>query len=245
MSWSAMFHPTDKGLRAATPDFSRLASAYRWMEYVTFGPWLSWARSAYLPVVGRCRRALVLGDGDGRFTASLLRANPAIHIHAVDASPAMLRALVRRAGPHAGRIHTQLADARTWQPHTGNAPDPATGLRPSPAYDAIFTHFFLDCLTTEEVQSLAEGIRSAVSPSAVWVVSEFAIPPGWCGRVFARPMVWTLYRVFGLLTGLAVRSLPDHHSAFRAAGFILHNRRTWLGGLLASELWFVAPDDQP
>jgi hypothetical protein len=232
-----MFHPTGKGLPAGAPDFSRLARAYRWMEYATFGPWLSRARSAYLPAVSGCHRALVLGDGDGRFTASLLRASPAINIHAVDASPAMLRALVRRAGPHAGRVRTQLADARTWQPRSDNAPDLA--------YDAIFTHFFLDCLTTEEVQSLAKGIRGSVSPSAVWVISEFAIPPGWYGRVFARPLVWTLYRVFGLLTGLAVRGLPDHHSALCAAGFILHNRRTWLGGLLTSELWSPTPAHQP
>jgi hypothetical protein len=232
-----MFHPTDKGLQAGAPNFNGLARTYRWMEYATFGPWLSRARSAYLPSVSRCRRALILGDGDGRFTACLLRANPTIHVHAVDASPAMLRALVRRAGAQAGRLHTHLADARTWQPRPDNASDLP--------YDAVFTHFFLDCLTPEEVQSLAQRIRNAVSPSAVWVVSEFAIPPGWYGRLVARPLIWTLYRVFGWLTRLAVRTLPDHHSALSAAGFTLRNRRNWLGGLLTSELWIAASVHEP
>jgi SAM-dependent methyltransferase len=232
-----MFHPTDNRLRTATPDFSRLARPYRWMEYATFGPWLFRARCLYLPAVNGRRRALILGDGDGRFTARLLRTNPAIQIHAVDASPAMLGALVRRAGADADRVCTQLADARIWRPATPNGPDPL--------YDAIFTHFFLDCLTTEEVQSLAEGIRRAVAPSAVWVVSEFAIPAGWYGRLVAQPLIWSLYRVFGCLTGLAVRTLPDHHSALRAAGFILHDRRTWLGGLLTSERWSAVPADKP
>jgi hypothetical protein len=220
------------------PNFNRLAGPYRWLEYATFGPWLSWARSAFLPQLSACRHGLVFGDGDGRFTARLLRANTDIHIDAVDASPAMLSALVRRAGPHhARRVRTQLADARAWQPNSRRSSD-----RP---YDAIFTHFFLDCLTTEEVQSLAATVRNVAAPSAVWVVSDFAIPPGWFGSTVTRPLIWALYRAFGWLTDLGVRNLPDHHSALGATGFILHDRRTWLGGLLASELWCSAPANRP
>ncbi|MGA9668691.1 MAG: class I SAM-dependent methyltransferase [Terracidiphilus sp.] len=219
------------------PDFNRLAGPYHWLEYATFGPWLSLARSVFLPQVTTCRRGLVFGDGDGRFAARLLRANPHIHIHAVDASPAMLGALVRRAGLDVARVRTELADARAWQPDLPNGSDQA--------YDAIFTHFFLDCLTTEEIQSLAATVRSAASPSAVWIVSDFAIPPGWYGSLVARPLIWILYRAFGWLTGLAVRTLPDHHSALRAASFILRDRRTWLGGLLISELWSALQTNQP
>ncbi|MGH9599640.1 MAG: class I SAM-dependent methyltransferase, partial [Terracidiphilus sp.] len=70
------------------PDLDRLAGVYRWMELATFGPWLSWCRSAYLGELSGCRRALVLGDGDGRFTAQLLCANPQVEVDAVDASKA-------------------------------------------------------------------------------------------------------------------------------------------------------------
>ena len=109
--------------------------------------------------------------------------------------------------------------------------------RRPPPYDLIVTHFFLDCLTTPEVQSLAESLHAAVSPAAVWVVSEFAVPPGWFGRLIARPLVSGLYLAFGWLTGLAVRTLPDHSQALRKAGFTLQNRRRWLAGLLIAELW--------
>jgi len=216
------------------PDFNRLAAPYRWMEYFTFGPWLSRCRYAFLPQLGACRRALVLGDGDGRFTARLLRANPAVSIDAVDASPAMLRALLHRAGPNAARVRTHLADVRHWQP--------ATPLNDSDLpYDLIATHFFLDCLTTEEVQLLANRMSRVASPSALWLVSEFAIPAGWYGRLVARPLVWALYRAFGWLTGLTVRTLPDHQSVLRSAGFTLQRRRTWLAGLLIAELWSASP----
>jgi ubiquinone/menaquinone biosynthesis C-methylase UbiE len=197
------------------------------MELLTFGPWLKRCRYAFLGDLARCRRGIVLGDGDGRFTAQLLRIHSTIEIDAVDLSTAMLRTLLGRAGHNAARVRAQAADARTWQPA-------------NPPYDLVATHFFLDCLTAEEVRSLADTMLEALSPSGLWVVSEFAIPEGAFGRWVARPMVWLLYRAFGLLTGLAVRELPDHAAALCAAGFRLLERRSFLCGLLAAELWSQA-----
>jgi SAM-dependent methyltransferase len=212
----------------AAPNFNRLARLYRWMEFFSFGPWLALTRRTYIARLDRARRALVLGDGDGRFTARLLRANPAVLIDAVDASAAMLRALMRRAGPDADRLQAHLADLRSWEIPASIAQPPC---------DLIATHFFLDCLTTEEVRLLAGMLRSAVCPSALWVVSEFAVPEGWFGRWIARPLVAALYASFGWLTGLDVHSLPNHPAALREAGFVLVERRSRLGGLLIAELW--------
>jgi hypothetical protein len=216
---------------APPPNFNLLAGPYRWLEYLTFGPWLARARSTFLPRLAHCRNALLLGDGDGRFTARLLAANLTVRVSAIDASPAMLTALVRHAGPHATRLVTQLADARGWQFGPEDQP-----------YDAIVTHFFLDCLSTAEIQSMAETLRPSLSPSAIWVVSEFSVPPDRFGRFVAGALVWGLYRIFGALTGLAVRTLPDHVCALHAAGFALQERQTRLAGLLVSELWSVTPD---
>lgn len=206
------------------PNFDRLAKLYRWMEFLTFGPLLSRCRHAFLSELVSARRAVVLGDGDGRFASELLRTNSRVRIDAVDVSRAMLDALLSRAGQSANRVSVHCADACNWQP---------TSL----SYDLVVTHFFLDCLTTEEVRALAAKVHSAVSPSTIWIVSEFAVPHSWFGRCVARPLVWLLYRVFGLLTGLKIRSLPDHHDAMRNAGFTLTRRRCWLCGLLVGEMW--------
>jgi hypothetical protein len=214
------------------PNFNRLAGLYRWMEFFSFGPCLSLARGAFLKQLTQCRHALVLGDGDGRFTARLLGANRGVNLDAVDASSAMLQALKRRAGREAGRVRTHLADIREWLPMATEG---------TAAYDLIATHFFLDCLTTAEATALAATLRAAVSPSALWVVSEFAVPAGWLGSLIARPLVAGLYLAFGWLTGLTVRTLPDHRSALHAAGFNLIERRSRLGGLLISELWCAGP----
>ncbi len=226
--------PASTGTIYATPNFDHLARAYRWMEWATFGPFLTLCRAAFLPRLINCRNALVLGDGDGRFTARLLQLDPHLRVHAIDASSGMLAALTRVCGSNASRLTTERADLRIWKPDAT-----PTGI-PAPIYDLVVTHFFLDCLSTNEVLALAMRIRPVVSPGALWVVSEFAVPPGWFGKLVAGPTVQGLYLAFGLLTGLRPRALPDHSSPLTAAGFSILERRPRLGGLLVSEIWAAA-----
>ena len=211
----------------AAPNFDRLAGIYSWMEWLSFGPYLARCRGAFLDRMAGRQCALVIGDGDGRFTSKLMGANPDIEVDAVDASAAMLAALVRRAGAAGARVRTEVADARRWRP-AGNRP-----------YDLVVTHFFLDCLTTEEVRGLAAAVRPGLRPGALWVVSEFAVPDGGFGRVAAGPLVWALYRAFGVLTGLRVRRLPEYRDALAGAGLRLGESRSFLGGLLVSEVWIA------
>jgi len=214
-----------EALKPGAPQFDKLARVYRWMEYLSFGPALSRCRAEFLPRLADCRHALVIGDGDGRFTARLLAANRLIKVDAIDAGPAMLEALLRRAGKNAARVRAEVADARLWQ---------ATNAEP---YDLVVTHFFLDCLTTAEVRSLAGRIHLASNSNSLWVVSEFAVPQSFFGRIIARPLVAALYAAFGILTGLKVRSLPEYDAALTEAGFRMVRRRTRLCGLLVSEMW--------
>ncbi len=219
--------PSPAAIRPATtlpPDFDRLALIYRWMEWLTFGPFLWRCRCAFLDRLGHYGRALVLGDGDGRFTARLLAHNPAVLVDAVDASPAMLSELARRSGPHRGRVQIQIADIRAWEP------SPTT-------YDLVVTHFFLDCLAPDDIESLARRLRSHLRPDAAWVVSEFNLPANRFGRFISGSLIALLYRAFGLLTGLTVRTLPDHRKVLAQSGFILKHQQKWLRGLLVSEWW--------
>ena len=206
------------------PDFDPVARPYRWLEYLSFGPLLERCRFYRVPELANAQRALVLGDGDGRFIARLLNQNQQLHADGVDLSPAMLRLLsdrIARIGAQ-NRVNLHCADAREFTP-LGD-------------YDLIVTHFFLDCLTTAEVQALTQRIRPLLCPEARWVVSEFAIPPGLLS-IPARLIVRSLYAAFRLLTGLTVHRLPDHATALRACNLELVDRHQWLGGLLISEIW--------
>lgn len=217
--------------RGPAANFDRLAHAYRWMEWASFGPLLWQCRCAFLREMQSARNALIIGDGDGRFTARLLAANKAVRVDAIDSSPAMLRALTHRAAANANRLRTFRLDARDWRATQ------ASEQKSAARYDLIVTHFFLDCLTTEEVRTLAHEVAVAAAPGALWIVSEFSVPQGWFGRLAAQPLVASLYAAFGVLTGLRVHRLPNHGEALCSAGFVCIGKKTLLGGLLISELW--------
>ena len=209
---------------AATPpaNFDRIAGAYRWMEYVCLGTLLEQTRFCWLGTLGGCRQALVLGDGDGRFTARLLGANQLVRVTAVDESALMLRLLKRRCSPSGNRLATYQCDARQYDP--------------PPGADLVVSHFFLDCLSQAQVEELVRRLKPLLAPDATWLVSEFRIAEGWL-RWPARLLVRLLYLAFRVLTGLRITRLPDHGKALAACGFQLTREKRFCGGLLTAEVW--------
>jgi SAM-dependent methyltransferase len=212
------------------PQFDRIARLYWLLEALTFGPALQRARTRLLGRVAHCRRALLFGDGDGRFTARLLAAAPHLQAEAVDLSPGMLGLLRRRAekasATAAGRLATHVADALEY--------------RPVAAADLVVTHFFLDCLSEVEVRRFVEGLREHIEPGGLWLVSEFRIPPAGALRAPAWVLVRGLYVGFRVLTGLRTTRLPEYAAVLRGAGFVRVEQRLGLGGMLTSELWRLA-----
>ena len=204
--------------------FDHIARPYRWLEYLSFGPLLEHCRSYRLPQLVNARRALVLGDGDGRFLARLLKENHELEADVVDLSPAMLRLLGQRVAAAEASERVTL--------HQTNALDFA----PAGVYDLVVTHFFLDCFDNEELGELVTRIRPHLAREAVWVVSEFAIPSN-LALLPAQIIVGGLYLAFGVLTGLRIRRLPDYASVLTSAGLTLREKRSWLWGLLVSEVW--------
>jgi ubiquinone/menaquinone biosynthesis C-methylase UbiE len=210
----------------APASFDRLSRAYRWMEYFSFGPYLQQCRNLRIHEMGACRRALVYGDGDGRFLAELVRRAPEIRATAVDASSKMLLRLAQRL-PSEAQVRLLHADALECEP---------AGLPDAP-FDLIVSHFFLDCFNEAEIASLLARVNGAVDESALWVVSDFTIPQRKPARLLGTLIVRGLYLAFGLLTGLRTRHLPDHARVMREAGWMLEDRRELLWGLLVSERW--------
>ncbi|HEY0308251.1 MAG TPA: class I SAM-dependent methyltransferase [Acidobacteriaceae bacterium] len=204
-----------------TANFNRIAPAYRWLEYASFGHALEHCRCRLLPLLHDRRRALVLGDGDGRFLHHLLAENSTLHADAVDISPAMLRLLAARC--KTARVTLHRADALTFTP-------------PRTDYDCIVTHFFLDCLSTEDCAALVPRLEQYLAPDAVWIVSEFQVPPGLL-RIPGALLIRAMYAGFRLLTGLRTQRLPAYEEALLSAGFELVAEQSFLHGLLVSQAW--------
>jgi ubiquinone/menaquinone biosynthesis C-methylase UbiE len=208
-------------------NFDRVARPYRWLEYMSFGPCLERCRDAQLAHLTGARRALLLGDGDGRFLARLLAANPTVTADVVDSSRSMLTILeqrIRSSGQQARRrICLHRADALEWNL--------------SGSYDLIVSHFFLDCFFPCQLEQLFDRVLPHALPGARWVISEFAIPRNPLAAYLARGIIGLLYRAFGLLAGLPVRALPEYASPMLSRGLVLSHNRRYLGGLLCSQVW--------
>lgn len=211
-------------MRRRVAAFGRLARLYFWMEYLSFGPYLQKCRKARLQEMSGHRRALLYGDGDGRFLASLAQKEPSLAITAVDASRAMLQRAQRRL-PAETRVRFVHADARDWT------------AEPSNRFDLLVSHFFLDCFDEEELSTILARVNAIATGDAIWVISEFAIPRSPVARLAGRLIVSGLYLAFGVLTGLSVRRLPHYHQVLGDAGWRLEDHRELLRGLLVSERW--------
>jgi ubiquinone/menaquinone biosynthesis C-methylase UbiE len=205
------------------PNFDHVARIYRWAEYLTLGPLLARTRNHFLPQLTHCHRALILGDGDGRFTANLLDHQPHLHALAVDTSATMLHLLRNRCLHSITRLQTLQASA--------------LAISPSPGTDLIATHFFLDCLTQPEVDALTQHISAQLHPGALWLVSDFGQPHPRTLRPLAALYIRTLYLVFRILTGLRVTHLPNPQSALSNANFDRIARYNLLWGLIYTEIW--------
>jgi len=197
-------------------DCDRIARAYRWIEYLSFGRELERRRFRHIPHVADACHALILGGGDGRFLARLMRQNPRARAEYVDCSPRMLSLARSRTG--GDRVSYRLSDAR------------ALPLAPE-SFDLIVTNFFLDCFDEADAAEVVERAARAACPRARWLVAEFR-PVPWAGFLLRG-----LYLFFRVTTGLKTRRLVNHRTLLARHGFHLeHEERSWFGWL-TSELW--------
>jgi ubiquinone/menaquinone biosynthesis C-methylase UbiE len=194
-----------------------IAPHYWWIERMGMGRALERRRRWFLPDIANARRALVLGDGDGRFLRELLRHNAAVHADYVDLSNRMLGLARQKAGVERATYTRGDALALDF---------------PGDTYDLIATHFFFDCFGRRELEALIARVAEAAQPHAQWIVSEFRIP-----TAAARLLVRALYLFFRWTTGLKTRELTDHRPILQAQGFHLIIASSALGGLVVSELW--------
>jgi ubiquinone/menaquinone biosynthesis C-methylase UbiE len=221
---------SDDGARPiAKMNCDRVARAYQTLEYFSFGPALRSCRMMFLGEVADCRRALLCGDGDGRFLAELLRANRDVRADFVDLSAGMIDVARRRVdafGSQAGaRTNFHAGDVRCFEP-VGKAP-----------YDLITAHFFLDCFDDVEVVGVARKLASLARPGAKLLLSDFRIPRRGIAHYIDAAIVRGLYGAFRLTTGLRVTRLPNYEGALERAGFRKQRETLKLGGLLVASLW--------
>jgi ubiquinone/menaquinone biosynthesis C-methylase UbiE len=208
--------------------FDAIAPWYRTLETIAFGNALQRARVACLDEIGLPIRALIVGEGDGRFLSDLLRTHPEIEVDCVDASARMLRLAqqrVERESPRRlGRVRFLHQDITSWEP------GPAT-------YDLIVTHFFLDCFPEKQVAEIVMKLRGGATENAIWLLADFRLPPNGFARLRAKTWLALMYRFFRYTAGIEANELVDPSPFLRAAGFVPVRQRIFRSGILKSEAW--------
>ncbi len=206
--------------------FDRLAPHYRWMERVLAGGKLQGARTRWLGAVDPPRRALLVGEGNGRFLEAALRAWPSTRFLCVDQSPAMLDRARRRVPPdEQSRVQWECS----------RLPDGMRGRMLS--VDLVATHFFLDCFAAPTLAAVVDAIANVAEDRATWMIADFALPPRGWRRWRARGIHSVMYAFFRVFTGLEATSVVAPDPFLKARGFELAHTAEMEWGLIRSSVW--------
>ena len=243
--------------------FDRIASSYRFLEWIVFSNLLQRARTAFISQTVDSRRALIVGEGDGRFLAELLRRNPDIQVDCVDASAAMIRCARARTAviPSKARdlasVHKpferSLGPSRTGVVCAPRGDSNSQFNEPSrvkfhhadflqwipqqPLYDLVVTHFFLDCFDRDRLSHVITKLAQAAAPKSRWLVTDFAIPPKGLRRAHAKIWLRMMYSFFRAMADLKAHELVDPSSFIQDTGFQLRQEIAGRLGLVKAQLW--------
>jgi ubiquinone/menaquinone biosynthesis C-methylase UbiE len=208
--------------------FDRVAPWYRALETIAFGHDLQRCRVACLNEITSPHRALIVGEGNGRFLCELLRAHPEVEVVCVDASERMLalaRKRLERCGPEAtSRVQFLPRDIRSWTP-------------PVTSCDLIVTHFFLDCFPVDQLAAIVGKLSSAATTDAVWLLADFRVPTKGFARLRARAWLATMYRFFRFVARIDASDLVNPSPFLRAEGWTRTRQHLFRNGILKSERW--------
>ncbi len=208
-------------------NFERLAPHYRWLERIFAGGLMQRCRTTFLARTKHCRRALLAGEGTGKFLAELLRNNPQIEITCIEQCAGMIGQIQRRLAREqldATRVQFKQMDILDWTP-------------PSEKFDLIVTNFFLDCFRAGQLQKLVPLLSASAADDAVWLLADFRVPERGWRRWRAKIILASLYACFKISTSLSARRLTPPDPFLKSAGFALMERRLANFGFAHADLW--------
>lgn len=208
--------------------FDALAPWYQTLERIAFGDDLQRCRVACLGEVARPQRALIVGEGNGRFLRELLRFHPEVEVDCVDASRRMLqlaRERIERELPgRAGSVRFLHQDITSWA-------------APEKHYDLLVTHFVLDCFPEAALSGIIKKLARAATDDANWLLADFCVPPNGMARYRAQVWLAAMYLFFRVTARIDARKLVDPTPFMQAEGFGLTRQYIFQGGMLKSEMW--------
>jgi ubiquinone/menaquinone biosynthesis C-methylase UbiE len=208
--------------------FDAVAPWYRTLECIAFGDDLERCRVACLGEIVAPKRALIIGEGNGRFLCELLRLHFEVEVDCIDASERMLQLARQRVSDELGgrgeRVRFLHEDITLWSP-------------PENHYDLVVTHFILDCFAGAQLAAIVKKLARAAADDANWLLADFCVPRDGMARLRARGWLAAMYLFFRITARIQASELIDPTPFLRAEGFALARRHLFRQGMLKSEIW--------
>jgi cyclopropane fatty-acyl-phospholipid synthase-like methyltransferase len=197
--------------------FDWVAPVYTQLENLAHGDALTVARLAFIEVVFKAPRVLLVGEGNGRFLSACLANKTAGSITVIDSSARMLQHLQRRVRQI--QIETRLelvhADFFRWD----------DALVP---FDAVVTHFFLDLFRPSTQQQFVKKLSELTHSESDWVDVD-----GIHIRHSTRSQRWVECLNYGfdrLFSGVEADRYYDPLPIIREGGWAIRREKNFLKG---------------
>lgn len=203
--------------------FDTLAPHYRSMERVLAGDKLQKCRTAHLDSIDTPRRALLVGEGNGRFLRAFVERFPQPEITCIDASARMLDVAktALNSGAHVTYLHSDILEAPLQAHH----------------FDLIVTNFFLDCFPPHQLARITTKLAAAATSEAIWLLADFCEAPSGLKKVRSKLILSSMYLFFRFAAKLPARRLTSPDDLLLENGFELTDRRRFEWDLLHADLW--------
>lgn len=209
-------------------NFDGVASSYLFLETITFGNQLQKCRTSMISHLTNSKRALVLGEGNGRFLEAFCKANPLAEILVIDESPRMLDLAKRRIAnanpPINNQIEFRCANVFEILPLSGT-------------FDLIVCNFFLDCFTSSEIGHLMGLFRQMLFGEGLLVVGDFRKPHSIFGKIIGEFILKFMHVFFQKTAGISATELTDLHAILLERSFQKAVEKKLFFGFLNSSIW--------
>jgi ubiquinone/menaquinone biosynthesis C-methylase UbiE len=203
--------------------FDTLAPHYRWMERVLAGEKLQACRTAHLDNIDHPQRALLVGEGNGRFLRAFVERFPNTEITCIDGSARMLEAAkgALNSVAHVTYLHSDIREAALQENHFG----------------LIVTNFFLDCFPPNQLAPVINKLATAATSESTWLVADFCEAPAGIKKARSKLILSSMYLFFRVVAKLPAHRLTQPDGLLRQQGFELIDRRRFEWDLLHADLW--------
>jgi ubiquinone/menaquinone biosynthesis C-methylase UbiE len=206
--------------------FDLLAPHYRWMEGLLAGSRLHTCRTRYLPAITNAKRILLLGEGPGRFLCEVVKTCVGAEIVCLDSSRKMLGEARKVLGANVENRSVTFLET-----------DALRHEFPHEYYDAVATHFFLDCFRADQLAKLVPRIAGALVPGGAWLLADFRLPAHGPRRWRAAINLKVMYHFFRAVTALPASYLTDPDPYLAQNGLALTKREFIDRGFIHTDLW--------